>query len=192
MGNHQEAIAPLQESLALARQVEDGNEIGFAVWQLGRAAMSRGDYKVASDLMEESLAIYRELKLLGGVTFLLADLSRAALEQGDDARAVSYCKEALGLYWQRGIQRNFAEGLEQLGSATMYKQPEYAAQLFGAAAALRLSSNSDLFPYEQEDYDRNIEYLHSRLDENTFVRCWNEGQAMNVKQVIENALAGNP
>jgi predicted ATPase/class 3 adenylate cyclase len=47
MGDHQLAIPPLEESLALARQARDGNEIGFALWQLGRAAMARSDYSQA-------------------------------------------------------------------------------------------------------------------------------------------------
>jgi len=191
MGDHQQAIAPLEESLALARQTQDPNEIAFALWQLGRAAMARKDYPQATKFMTESLAIYKELKLYGGVTFLLSDLGKAAMEQGDDQRAVSHYKEFLSLAWNWGIDRRIAEGVEQLASAVMDQQPEQAARLWGAAEALRQSSNSELFPYQKPDYDRNLDFLRSHLDGTALAACWAEGRAMNVKQAVENAFGEN-
>jgi predicted ATPase len=188
MGDHQQAIAPLEESLALAREAQDGNEIGFAVWQLGRAAILRGDYMAASGLMAESLAIFKELKLSGGIAFLLGDLGKAALKQGDYERAASHYRELLTINWNWGIERKIAEGLEQLASVLMYQQPEYAARLLGSAEALRQSSNSDLFPFEKEDYDNILNFLRSQLGEVTLTACWAEGKAMNVKQVVKYAL----
>src|SRR5688572_33265330 len=44
---YEQAVVSLEESLGLARQAGDGNEIGFALWQLGRVAMDRGDYSLA-------------------------------------------------------------------------------------------------------------------------------------------------
>ena len=191
-GDYQQAIAPLEEGLALARQTQDPNEIAFALWQLGRAAMPRKDYAQATRFMTESLAIYKELKVYGGVTFLLNDLGKAALEEGDDQRAIFHYKEFLALAWNWGYDRRIAEGLEQLASALMYQQPEYAARLLGSAEALRQSSNSEMFPYQKADYDHTLEFLRSHLDETIFAKRWAEGQAMNVKQVIEDALGGNP
>ena len=191
MGDHQQAIAPLEESLALARQTQDLNEIAFALWQLGRAAMARKEYAQATKFMTESLAIYKQLKVYGGVTFLLNDLGKAALEQGDYQLAVSHYKEFLSLAWNMGFDRRIAEGLEQLASALMYEQPENAARLFGSAEELRQSSNSALFPYQKEDYDRNLDFLRSHLDGTILAVCQAEGHAMNVKQVVENVLGEN-
>ncbi|HMD80924.1 MAG TPA: tetratricopeptide repeat protein, partial [Anaerolineales bacterium] len=188
MGDHQQSIPPLEGSLTLARQAHDGNEIAFALWQLGRAAMLRNDYIAASDLMTESLAIFKELKLLGGVAFLLIDLGKAVVKQGDYERAVSHYKEVLTIYWNWGIDRNIADGLEQLASAVMHLQPEHAAQLLGSAEALRQSSNSELFPYQKADYEHNLNFLRSHLDGGALTTCWAEGRAMNVKQAVENAL----
>ena len=187
-GDHDQSIAPLEESLALARQIQDPNEIAFAVWQLGRAAMASKDYVQATKFMTESLAIYKELKLYSGVTFLLNDLCKAAIEHGDDQRAVSHSKEFLSLAWNWGIDRGIAEGLEQLASALISQQPEYAAQLLGCAEALRQSSNSELFPYQKQDYNRALDFLRSHLDGAALGACWAEGRAMNIKQVVENAL----
>jgi uncharacterized repeat protein (TIGR01451 family) len=159
------------------------NEIGFALWQLGRAITARGDYLQGKIFMEESLAVYKELKLYGGVTFVLADLGKAALGQGDYGQAASYYKEAMNIYWNRGNERNIAEGLEQLASvAVMDKKLERAARLLGTVEVLRQTSKSEIFPYQK------VELLHSLLDETSLSTSWAEGRSMNVKQVVENAL----
>ena len=191
MGDHNQSIAPLEESLALARQAQDGNEIGFALWQLGRAAMLRNDYISASELMTESLAVFKEWKVSGGIAFVLSDLGKAVVKQGDYARAVSLYKEVLTICWNWGIDRYIAAGLEQLASAIMYQQPEYAARLLGCAEAFRQSSNSEVWPFQKQDYDRTLGFLRSHLDGTAFSTCWAEGRGMNIKQVVENTLGGN-
>jgi predicted ATPase/class 3 adenylate cyclase len=188
-GNHELAITPLEESLALARQAKDGNEISFALWQLGKVALARGDYQQATSLMTESLALYRELKLSGGITFLLGDLGKAALGQGDYQQAASNYKEYLTIFWNQGNERYIAEGLEQLASvAITSQQPERAVRLFGAAEALRQSSGEALFPYQLEDYERNLGILRSHLTKETFTTCWDKGRAMSIKQAVDYAL----
>jgi tetratricopeptide (TPR) repeat protein len=191
MGDHNQSIAPLEESLALARQAQDGNEIGFALWQLGRAAMLRNDYISASELMTESLAVFKEWKISGGIAYVLSDLGKVAVKQGDYARAVSLYKEVLTICWNWGIDYYIAAGLEQLASAIMYQQPEYAARLLGCAEAFRQSSNLEVWPFQKQDYDRTLDFLRSHLDEAVLASCWAEGRAMNVKQTVEHAIGEN-
>lgn len=189
MGDPQPAIAPLEESLALARQARDGNEIGFALWQLGRAAMAQHAYVEATKFMSESLGIFKELRLNGGVTFVLDDLGKTALAQTDYKQASSHYKEALAIYWDRGSERAVAGGLEQLaGVAVMCQQSARAARLMGAAEALRQSSDKALFPFEMANYESTLKLLHSQLDEPSFARCWSEGRTMNVKEAVKYAL----
>jgi tetratricopeptide (TPR) repeat protein len=182
----------LEESLALARQARDGNEIAFALWQLGRAAMAGSDYSQATKLMTESLAINKRLKLSGGVAYLLSDLGKAALEQGEHQQAVSYYKEALTLYWDWGSERKIAEGLEQLAAAVVHLQLKKAVRLLGMAEALRESCSADRFPFQNANYERTLELLHQQVDESTYVAFWIEGRAMNVKQAVQYALQEIP
>lgn len=189
MGEPHGAVAPLEESLALARQARDGNEIGFALWQLGRSALARGDYVEATKFMSEGLAMFKELRLDGGVTFVLDDLGKAALAQGDYQQASSYYKEALLLYWNRGSEHNTARSFEQLANvAVICQQSERAARLMGAADALRQSSCNALFPFQKADYESTLNLLHSQLDQSTFATCWAEGKAMYVKEAVKYAL----
>jgi tetratricopeptide (TPR) repeat protein len=189
MGDPQLAIAPLEQSLALARQARDGNEIGFALWQLGRAAMARGEYLEATKFMSEGMAIFKELRLGGGVTFVLDDLGKATLAQGDYQQASSHYKEALRIYWDRGSERNIAGSFEHLAHVALRsQQSERAARLMGTAEALRQSSDNPIFPYLMADYDRTLNLLRSQLDEHTIATCWAEGRVMNVKEAMRYAL----
>jgi len=189
LGDHQQAMAPLEESLALARQAQDGNEIAFALWILGNAVKARGDYSQAITLMEESLALFKELKLYGGVAFVLIDLGKAALGQGNYQKMTSCYKEILSIYWNMGRERYIADGIELLASVFVIdQQPQRAARLLGAAEALRQSSGADLFPYQAADYERSLQALHPQLDDVALKTCWAEGKAMNAKQAVEYAL----
>jgi predicted ATPase/class 3 adenylate cyclase len=188
-GNHEQAIAPLEQSRVLAQHAKDWLEIGFALWQLGNVSLARGDYSQATSLMTESLALFRELKLYGGITFLLGDLGKAALGQGNYQQAASHYKEYLTIFWDQGYERKIAEGLEQLASvAILSQQPERGARLFGAAEALRQSSGEDLFPYQLDYYQRNLELLRLQLTKETFKTHWDEGRGMNSKHAVEYAL----
>jgi predicted ATPase/DNA-binding SARP family transcriptional activator len=190
-GEYRQAISPLEESLTLARQANDGDEIGFALWQLGKAAMGQKEYARATVLMEESLALYKELKLYVGITFLLGDLGKVSLAQNDYQQAASHYREALTIHWDRGNKRFIAEDLERLADvAIMLQQSERAARLLGAAEALRQSTGADLFPYQLEDYEGDLEILRSQLDETALRIHWVEGRAMDVKQAVEYALTG--
>jgi tetratricopeptide (TPR) repeat protein len=167
-GDYQQATAVLEESLKLARQAGDTNGIAFAVWQLGNNALAQGDYKQATAHLEESLALFKEIKQNQGEVWSISSLGKAALQNGDYPQAISRYKEALALYWERGHERNIAEGLEQLANAlVVYKQPEPAARLLGAAEALRETSQASQYPYEVTDYKACLESLRLQLDEAT-------------------------
>jgi tetratricopeptide (TPR) repeat protein len=187
--DHQQARNHLEESLALARKARDGNEISFAVWQLGRTAMLQGNYAQAITLLEEALAVNRELKLSGGAAFVLSDLGKAILLKGDYQQAISCYKEMLAIYWKFGDERSIASSLEQLASvAVAQTHPEQAARLFGAAEVLRDARGAARYPFQIADYERNLESLRLQLDEATFAAQWAAGRAMTLEQAIAYAL----
>ena len=86
-GNRDEAHALYEESLVLARNVDDGWLLSAALNNLGGLYLSDGDYERAIELFEESLAIgeargdldrrARELTHLGHATRALGNLPRA-------------------------------------------------------------------------------------------------------------------
>jgi predicted ATPase len=187
-GDLRRASEVLEESLSLARQAQDVNEIAFSLWQLGNMATVKGDYAQAQEWLMEGLSHYKKIKQAQGVIWSLSSLGKAALKQGNYARAVSHYKEALTQYWDIGNERWIAEGLEQLAYAALFEWPEQAAGLLGAANALRKSAEAPQYPYEQPDHQRSLAALQDRLDGTLFADCWAKGQAMSAKQAVSFAL----
>ena len=82
-----------------------------------------------------------------GQATALINLSRAALYQGAAPQAAAHGLESLVLLRELGDREGLAECLEVLaGAAGALDQPLRAAQLFGAAEALRESIGAPLVP----------------------------------------------
>ena len=78
------------------------------------------------------------------------------------------------------------EGLASL--YTVQGQPERAARLFSWADAERVRGGDLRPPVEQGSVERDLEVIHSQLDEAAFHRAWEEGSAMTLDQALALAL----
>jgi len=65
-----------------------------------------------------------------------------------------------------------------------------AAQLLGAAEALREVIDSSMTTIEQAEYEREVSILRSKMNEVDLEKAWNEGRGMTMDEAIENALRG--
>ena len=70
----------------------------------------------------------------------------------------------------------------------MWRQPERAARLLGAATALLDAMHYTLDTSDRLDYDRIVANVQAQLDEVSYVTAWAEGRAMTVEQAIAYAL----
>jgi non-specific serine/threonine protein kinase len=61
MGRYESAQAYLEESLGIAREIDDGGRIAVALQLLGVAALGRGDHAAAHRYSEEALTMEREI-----------------------------------------------------------------------------------------------------------------------------------
>jgi hypothetical protein len=63
--------------------------------------------------------------------------------------------------------------------------------VFGAVEALIKSTGSRFANLaEKAISERNLAMLRARLDEKTFTAAWQEGQQMEIEEVLEYALEG--
>src|SRR5207248_2934358 len=67
---------------------------------------------------------------------------------------------------------------------------QWAARLFGAAAALRELMSAPVHPRRPAEHDRQITAARAMLDAATFDAAWADGRGMTPDQAIASALRG--
>jgi non-specific serine/threonine protein kinase len=177
------------ESLAIRRTLGDRMGVASSLNHLGDVAFYCGDAVAARTLYEESLALSRELGDRVVVAWLLNTLGRVAGEEGDREAASRFLAEGLLLWRELGDQRwGIAECLEEVGwLAAERGQPERAAELFGAAEALRGEGAPSRVPPDRACYERRVAALGAALGEEAFAAAWAEGRTLTMEQAVHVA-----
>ena len=124
-----------------------------------------------------------------GVFRALLALGFVILNQDQVARSEELYREGLTLGRQLRFQPYTADGLEGLaGVAAAHRQPERAAQLFGAAEALRESIGTPRWHVYQASYARMLSAARTQLDDAAWTAAWAKGRAMPLEQAVAQAL----
>jgi predicted ATPase/class 3 adenylate cyclase len=189
-GDPAQALGPVEEALALTQSLGDTYGNMWARCLRGRLAHLQGDLELAATLLEESLAW---LRYMGSPSRfeILNDLGQVALDQGDADRAAALFGESLKLSWEPENEIDITFSLVGLaGIAGALGQPARAAQLLGAAEAIRVSIGRSLTPVERTVFDRYAATVRAQIDDATFAVMWAEGQKMTLEQAKAQALGG--
>jgi predicted ATPase len=173
----------LDECLALAREVGDRRLMVTCLSYLGAASFQQGDITTARSFAEQSLRLSKEI----GVPRTTADartlLGKVNFVQGDYTAARALYEESLA----SPVGVNLGS-LEELASVVAAQgEPTWAAQLWGAAEALRASLGTPMPPVDRADYERSVAAALAQLGEKAFNAAWAEGRTMTPEQ----ALAAN-
>lgn len=182
--NDPAAARLLEEALALFREAGDRGYIADSLGVLGMLALGRGDYAAARSLAEECRATVESLggRRSGKVSGILGDV---ALGQGEWETARALYEEALPILQDLDDEWWIAWCLEGLaGVAASQRQPARAAQLFGAARALREAIDAPRPVAYRTDYERNLAAARAQLDKATFAAAWAEGRKMTPRQAL--------
>ena len=115
-GDYDQAVAHLQESTALSRQIGDREGLVFGLADLGWIASAQGDHDRATVLAQEALEEARKAENEMAVAAALHSLGCVMLDRGDYARARSLLEESLALRRARLDKRNTANSLVSLGA----------------------------------------------------------------------------
>ena len=122
---------------------------------------------------------------------VLNDLGRVVLDQGDTDRAAALFGESLKLSWEPENEIGIPLSLVGLaGVAGALGQPARAAQLLGAAEAIRASIGRSLTPVERTTFDQYAASIRAQLGDATFAVMWAEGQKMTLEQAKAVAWGG--
>ncbi len=116
----------LQESLAIARDLEDRSEMAFCLNVLGMIIPPRGqDYSEKKNLVQESLTLSREIGDQVGIAYALYNLGMMAEFQERYREAKEHYQESLAISREIGHADRMAYVLDRLGRIT-FAQGEYA------------------------------------------------------------------
>ncbi len=177
-----------EESLAIRREVGDKWGIALSLNNLGSVACRKGNYEKANVLFKESLALWQELGDQQNIAMVLTGLGLAACGQGDYALARAFLRDGLAIRRSVRASLSIPESIEGLaGLAVARRDEKRAANLFGAAEALRDRIGAPL-PYpDRAWYDRQVTATRARLGDDAFAAAWAEGRAMTQEEAINEA-----
>jgi tetratricopeptide (TPR) repeat protein len=188
LGDYRQAGTYFAESLTIFREV--GNKPGqsVALTNLGFDALHAHDYTAAAAFYRESLSIRREIGNNSGIAYGLNDLGSVEQKQGDNEKAERHYAESLLLFSRASDSRGIAECLERVaGVAAARMESRWAAQLLGAAEALRNATGTQIEPEDKADYESNVKLVRKQLGEE-IVTAWQEGQMLPVEGFITQIL----
>jgi predicted ATPase len=124
-GDGASAAALSEQSLALARALDDTRGVAHGLCNLGGVAFIQNEYDRAAALFEEALALYRQLDARAEIALVLKSLGLVAKDRGEYLRATSFLEESLALRRELGDARGVAQSLFNLG-VLAYWQGDYA------------------------------------------------------------------
>ncbi|HWQ00875.1 MAG TPA: tetratricopeptide repeat protein, partial [Gaiellaceae bacterium] len=188
-GDRDRALVLTEESLVLARALEDGWLLSVATNNLGSFWMGQGDYERAVALFEESLAIGEARGDLDRRARALTNLGLASRGLGELARALELCRSGLTVSQEIGLVETELNALfgialieAEVGDAIA------AARLLGRIReeASRLGAASD--DYVPGDEERTIARLRDALGPERLASEIAAGAAMSIEEAIDLAL----
>jgi len=116
LGDYQQAINYLQQSLTLTRDIGDRAGEGIALGNLGNAYYSLGDYQQAINYLQQSLTIAREIGNRYGEGNALGNLGNVYNSLGDYQQAINYLQQSLTIAREIGDRNGEGAALGNLGN----------------------------------------------------------------------------
>ena len=193
-GNVARGTALAEESVALYRELDDPMGIARSLWGLGNAHYFGGRFDSAGDELRESVARFRALDEQFGLGWSLHTLGLTEYRLGQFDAARTHWGEMLRIFAAAGDVSGIGTGLYNFRAIAIIEGDLLrAAQLGGAAAALVISTGTDLTSVIEQFEARPMpEVAVSTVAEIDAAEA--AGQAMSLPEIVAFALerAGTP
>jgi predicted ATPase/DNA-binding XRE family transcriptional regulator len=185
-GDAGEAAGCYQRVLALARELGDDTLIALTTHNLALATHRAGDPEETARLLQRSLRDFGRLGNEREVARCHSSLARLAATTGRPVDALAHHREALARSQRLGDLAGLARSLEgSVGPLTSLADPHRAAELLGAARALRERIGEAYTADEHADDLRDHARLVTRLGEEELARCLARGAALPVDVLVD-------
>jgi tetratricopeptide (TPR) repeat protein len=190
-GRHGEARRALEESLRLARAINQGHNTYNALVELATLARVEGDYAEARSRLEECLAFCRENGRQDKVGSVQLNLAKLALLAGGPDQAAALLRDSL--LDARG-RDDPPHRVACLGLAGLLAIRQGArcrgTRLIAAVIASPELLVSALDLDERQALQAGVEEARETLGEPCFSQAWVAGQALTLGEAVEEALRG--
>jgi predicted ATPase/DNA-binding CsgD family transcriptional regulator len=193
--SEQTTVRPLlAEAEALFKEIGDTWGMAECSLLLGRLSLHQGDAVTAHTRLSQSLTLFREIGHRRGIAHALSHLGDVAAMRQDWSRARLLYEESLSEAWEASNMLETASCLEGLagvvavGGASL-SSVLWAAQLWGAAEALRETMGAPLPPVERATYEERVAAARSSIGKRIFSAYWAQGRSMTPEQAL--AAQGN-
>jgi tetratricopeptide (TPR) repeat protein len=189
MGDLTSPSAWLEEALSISRQLNDRSAEAYAISTYGNFAYWQGNYPQAIAYQEEAIRLNEKIGDHYQNLWAKVNLAYAVLRQGDIQKARALFADNIQSTQKANLTIALVYTVEGLASLDVNQsQPERAARLFAWADAMREKMGDHRPPIEQASVARDLEVIHSRLNDPDFDRLSSEGQRLTVEEAVALAL----
>ncbi len=190
-GEHAAYEAYMDRAATLAREIGSNYGLATALMGGGMAAISQGDYAVARARLEQSHAMFARGGSRHFMNVTRSELANVARLLGEYEHASRLYGEVIVFWKHQGHRAGIARCFECLAFiAGARGDTSRAAQLFGAAQALREAAHSNMTPDEQAEYASELARIRAAADPTAFDAAWAAGRALTLEGAIQMALSG--
>ena len=178
-----------EEAIASATQSSDTLMHPFQFLVLPLLARSMGDISLAEAQYRAGAAEFRRLQNRTFATIMESDLAHMLRQVGrrEDARPIY--RQAIRAWQDMGARAAVANMLECFAfMARADETPERAAELLGAAEAIRDEIHIDMTPWERREYDFEVAVLRETLPVELLAAEWANGRALTLDEAVDLAV----
>ncbi|MFI7639621.1 BTAD domain-containing putative transcriptional regulator [Nonomuraea sp. NPDC049400] len=181
------AAADVYHEQAMRLAAEQSNKVAehFAEMGLALSARRRGEPALVESHLAKWVDWLRGVAGEPGLALVLAELGFAAEQRGDPAAAMKLHLDSLASAREIGDPRAVALAFEGLAGALTAGDAPRAAQVLGAATALRESLGAPLPRAERGDVDRIAAALRETLGNEAFTAEFQHGKRLSADDVIQ-------
>jgi non-specific serine/threonine protein kinase len=183
------AISALQESLALARAIDDQRFVALATYGLGTTASGQGDKAHAFELFSAALAGFEACNDWRSIAWTVNHIALIAAQRGDATQAAAAFERAITIFqmvrdWWSAVQviTHVARMSLQAG------RPSDAVQLLAAADAFHSLEGIPLTVTDQAGRAYLHEAARSTLGEQDYATALARGRSIPLETAIAHVL----
>jgi predicted ATPase/transcriptional regulator with XRE-family HTH domain len=186
LGNAAQAIQLGEESLRLSREWHGGFHVAIRTYWLARAVLQAGDATRAAQLLEENIALSRRMQFDWGEAASLQELGNIYLLRGDLVTARALYQQSITLLCDGNYGYSLAYALDSFAAIHAAESAwQHAAQLLGAADALRQRIHTALLPTEREERERLIARISHQIGAAEFAAARAYGSTLTADEAMQ-------